>query len=52
MEALRLAQLAEQSAAGDNIRVVVRVRPPNERELAQARAARGSKAAHAPDARC
>ena len=40
MEALRLAQLAEQSAAGDNIRVVVRVRPPNERELAQVR--RGS----------
>ncbi len=38
MEALRLAALQEQSAAGDSIRVIVRVRPPNERELSQARA--------------
>ena len=42
MEALLVARLAEQSAAGDNIRVVVRMRPPNERELAQARAAHAS----------
>jgi hypothetical protein len=42
MEALRLAALQEQSAAGDSIRVVVRVRPPNERELSQARCWRGA----------
>jgi hypothetical protein len=45
MEALRLAALQEQSAAGDSIRVVVRVRPPNERELSQARALDASAAA-------
>ena len=52
MEALRLAQLAEQSAAGDNIRVVVRVRPPNERELAQVRAAQPHAAPRALHQRC
>jgi hypothetical protein len=42
MEALRLAALQEQSSASDTIKVVVRVRPPSERELSQARTLRGA----------
>lgn len=41
MEALlKQQQLLEEKDTGDTIRVLVRVRPPNERELSQARAFR------------